>query len=63
MGNANVGNDLKVVIPFDEELLTVENPVPVHKDLSFWEKMKAQLEAAEARRRSLPAGLEAVASA
>lgn len=43
MRNANVGNDLDVVISFDEELLTVENPVLVHKDLPFREQMMAQL--------------------
>lgn len=35
----------------------------IHKDLLFKEQMKAQLEAVEACRRSLPGGLEAVASA
>lgn len=38
-------------------------PLLMHKDLPFREQMKAQLEAAEACRRFLPGGLEAVASA
>lgn len=47
---------------FDDEPLPVENPALTHKDLPFREQMKAQLSAATARRRSLPGGLEAVAS-
>ncbi|CAG01087.1 unnamed protein product, partial [Tetraodon nigroviridis] len=37
-----VGNNIDIVIPFGEELLTVENPALMHKDLPFREQMKTQ---------------------